>query len=109
MLQPQAPTIHIEDLGSIGILRTLTTITHHGPINISHISRKTGLNHTSVDRHVKTLTQKGLVTEQRYGVIRMIKPTFDTLTVTFKKGMNVKINLKTQPPPTRLNYKPPTQ
>jgi len=106
MLQPQTPAIHIEDLGSIGILRTLTTITQHGPINISHISRKTGLNYTSVDNHVKKLTQKGLVTEQRYGAIRMIKPTFDTLTVTFKKGMNVKINLKTQPPP--LNYKPPT-
>ncbi len=94
MLQPQ--TIHIEDLGSIGILRTLTAITHHGPINISHISRKTGLNYTSVDNHVKTLTQKGLVTEQRYGTIRMIKPTFDTLTVTFKRGMNVKINLSSK-------------
>ena len=106
MLQPQAPAIHIEDLGSIGILRTLTAITHHGPINISHLSRKTGLNYTSVDRHVTTLTHKGLVTERRYGAIRMIRPTFETLTVTFKKGMNVKINLKTQPPP--LNYKPPT-
>jgi DNA-binding transcriptional ArsR family regulator len=96
MLQPQASTIHIEDLGSIGILRTLTAITHHGPINISHLSRKTGLNHTSADRHVKTLTKKGLVTETRYGAIRMIRPTFETLTVTFKKGMNVKISLKTQ-------------
>jgi predicted transcriptional regulator len=96
MLQPQASTIHIEDLGSIGILRTLTTITHHGPINISHLSRKTGLNYTSVDRHVKKLTQKGLVTEQRYGAIRMIKLTFDTLTVTFKRGMNVKIDLSSK-------------
>ena len=95
MLQPQAPTIRIEDLGSIGILRTLTAITHHGPINISHISRKTGLNYTSVDRHVKKLTHKGLVTEQRYGAIRMIKPAFDTFTVTFKRGMNVKINITT--------------
>ncbi len=94
MLQPQSP-IHIEDLGSIGILRTLTTLTHHCPINISHLSRKTDLNHTSVDRYIKTLTHKGLVTEQRYGAIRMIKPTFDTLTVTFKRGTNVKINLKT--------------
>ena len=100
MLHPQAQIIRIEDLGSIGILRTLTTITHHGPINISHLSRKTGLNHTSVDRHVKTLTEKGLVTEKRYGAIRMIKPSFDTLTVTFKRGMNVKINLTSnkQPP-----------
>ena len=100
MLQPQS--IHIEDLGSIGILRTLTTITQHGPINISHLSRKTGLNHTSADRHVKKLAQKGLVTEQRYGAIRMIRPTFETLTVTFKRGMNVKINISTQGPPTLM-------
>ena len=45
---------------------------------------------------VKKLTQKGLVEEKRYGAIRMIKPSFDTFTVTFKRGMNVKINLKTQ-------------
>jgi DNA-binding transcriptional ArsR family regulator len=96
MLQPQAPTIQIEDLGSIGILRTLTAITRHGPINISHLSRKIRLNYTSTDRHVKKLTQKGLVTEQRYGAIRMIKPSFDTFTVTFKKGMNVKINLSSK-------------
>jgi predicted transcriptional regulator len=96
MLQPQATAIQIEDLGSIGILRTLTTVTHHGPLNISNLSRKTGLNHTSVDRHVKTLAKKGLVTEQRYGAIRMIKPTFDTFTVTFKRGMNVKINITTK-------------
>jgi predicted transcriptional regulator len=96
MLQPQAQTIQIEDLGSIGILRTLTTVTRHGPLNISNLSRKTGLNHTSVDRHVKTLAKKGLVTEQRYGAIRMIKPAFDTFTVTFKRGMNVKINITTK-------------
>ena len=71
MLQPQS-TIRIEDLGSIGILRTLTTVTQHGPLNISNLSRKTGLNHTSVDRHVKTLAKKGLVTEQRYGTIRIL-------------------------------------
>ena len=94
MLQPQT-TIRIEDLGSIGILRTLTTITQHGPINISHLSRKTGLNYTSVDRHVKKLIRKGLVTERRYGAIRMIKPAFDTFTVTFKRGMNVKLNITT--------------
>ena len=72
MLLPQAPTIHLEDLGSIGILRTLSTITQYGPINISHLSRKTGMNYTRVDRHVKKLTQKGLVEEKRYGNIRMI-------------------------------------
>ncbi len=94
----QAATIQIEDLGSVGILRTLTTITRHGPLNISNLSRKTGMNHTSVDRHVKTLARKGLITEKRYGAIRMIKPTFDTLTVTFKRGMNVKINVLSKTP-----------
>ena len=96
MIQPHAPTIQIEDLGSIGILRTLTTITRHGPINISHLSRKTGMNHTSVDRHVKKLAQKGLIIEKRYRTIRMIKPAFNTLTVTFTRGMNVKINISSE-------------
>ena len=84
-------TIKLEDLGSVGILRVLETVTKQGIINISHLSRKTGLNHTDVDRHVKKLVKLGLVEEWWYGALRMISPSFDSLAVVFKKGLGVKI------------------
>ena len=84
-------TLDLTDLGSVGIMRVLETVTKQGTINISHLSRKTGLNHTGVDHHVKKLVELGLVEEKRYGALRMIKPSFDSLTVVFKKGLGVRI------------------
>lgn len=92
----EAMTLQLEDLGSAGILRVLETVSKFGPLNISLLSRKTGLNHTSVDGHVKRLIEKGLVAEKRYGAIRMIKPAFDSFAVVFKRGMNVKLELSTR-------------
>ena len=83
-------TLNIEDLGSVGILRVLATVTKDGPLNISQLGRKTGLNHGSCDQHVRRLVDMGLVMEKRYGEMRMIRPAFDSLTVVFKKGMGVK-------------------
>ncbi len=37
--------LQLEDLGSVGLLRVLETVTKHGPLNISLLGRKTGLNH----------------------------------------------------------------
>ena len=87
----EAMTLSLTDLGSVGIMRVLETVTKQGTINISHLSRKTGLNHTSCDIHVKKLIGMGLLEERRYGNLRMIKPTFDSLTVVFKKGLGVRI------------------
>ena len=95
MLQSQ--TIQLEDLGSIGILRVLNTVSEHGPLNISSLSRKTGMNHTGVDGHVRKLVEKGLLAENWYGKIKMIKPAFDTFSVVFKRGMSVKLVLSTRP------------
>ena len=86
-----AMTLGLTDLGSVGILRVLETVTKQGTINISHLSRKTGLNHTGVDSHVRKLVELGLLEEKRYGSIRMIKPSFDSLAVVFKKGIGVKL------------------
>ncbi len=69
----------------------LATVTKHGPLNISQLGRKTGLNHTSCDNHVKKLIGMGLLEERRYGKLRMIRPSFDSLAVVFKKGMGVRI------------------
>jgi DNA-binding transcriptional ArsR family regulator len=87
----EAMTLDLTELGSVGILQVLETVTKQGTINIGHLLRKTGLNHTGVDHHVKKLVELGLVEERRYGSIRMIKPTFDSLVVMFKRGMGVKV------------------
>lgn len=81
----------LEDLGSVGILRVLETVTKQGSINIGLLGRKTGMNDTSVDRHVRKLAELGLLEEKRCGAIRMIKPKFDSLAVVFKKGLGVRI------------------
>jgi DNA-binding transcriptional ArsR family regulator len=86
-----SPSIKLENLGSVGILRVLETVTKQGTINISHLSRKTGLNQPGVDSHIRKLVELGLVEEQWYGKLRMIRPTFDSLSVVFKKGMGVKV------------------
>ena len=86
-----AMTLSLTDLGSIGIMRVLETVTKQGAINIIHLSRKTGMNHTGVDRHVKKLVKLGLVEEWWYGALRMIRPSFDSLAAVFKKGLGVKI------------------
>ena len=55
----EARTLKLGDLGNVKILPVLETIAKHGPLNISLLFRKTGLNQTSVDGHVKKLIEKG--------------------------------------------------
>jgi len=88
-------TLQLDDLGCVGLLRVLRIVFKNGPINISHLARRAGMNHTSIDRHVKKLIDRGVIYERRYGQIRMIKSTCSSLTIQFKKGMDVKIE-KTQ-------------
>jgi len=70
-------------------MKVLEGLTKQWSINVSYLSRKTGLNHGSVNRHVKKLVELGLVEERWYGKLRMIRPAFDLLAVVFKKGMGV--------------------
>ena len=44
-----------------------------------------------MDSHVKKLVELGLVEERRYGALRMIKLSFDSLAVVFKKGLGVRL------------------
>ena len=83
--------LQLEDFGSIGLMRVLETVTKYGPLNISLLGRKTGLNHGSCDIHVKKLIELGLVEEERYNTIRMIKPAFDSFTIRFKRGIGPKM------------------
>jgi DNA-binding transcriptional ArsR family regulator len=80
-------------LGSRGRIRTLQVLTESGELNISEVSRRTGLNYTSVERHLVKLAKLGLVKEKRYGKIRIFQTLFHTLTIRFEKGGSLAIEL----------------
>lgn len=85
-----------ELLGSRGRIRTLQVLAESGELNISEVSRRTGLNYTSVERHLSKLAKMGLVKEKRYGKIRIFQAMFQTLTVRFERGGSLAMEL-TQP------------
>ena len=85
--------LRLEEFGSVGRLKILETLSKDGGLNISQLSRKTGMNHTSVDRHVRRLMDMGLVTERRYGAIRMIEIAFESFIIRFRKKMGVSMEL----------------
>jgi DNA-binding transcriptional ArsR family regulator len=82
-----------ELLGSRGRIRTLQVLAESGELNISEVSRRTGLNYTSVERHLVKLVKLGLVKEKRYGKIRIFQAMFQTLTVRFERGGSLVIEL----------------
>ena len=73
-------------LGSRGRIRVLKILSESGDLNISEVSRRSGLNYTSVERHLSKLLQLGIVKEKRYGKIRIFTILFQTLTIKFEKG-----------------------
>jgi len=83
-----------EVFGSIGRIRVLEVIVEAKDVNISAVSRKTGLNHTSVDRHVNSLKELGLIEDNLWpGGIRMLKPAFRTLTIVLNKGFETQLRV----------------
>jgi len=82
-----------ELLGSRGRIRTLQILAESGELNISEVSRRTGLNYTSVERHLAKLVKLGLVKEKRYGKIRIFQTLFHTLTIRFEKGGTLALEL----------------
>jgi DNA-binding transcriptional ArsR family regulator len=89
------PSFKLEDLGSKGRLRILEAIYQHGPINISALGRRCGMNHGNIDHHVKGLVEMGLVEEKRYGNmgIRMLRPGAQRVSIQLKKGAGLKIEV----------------
>lgn len=87
----EAMTLQIEELGSGTRLRVLSLIAKHGSINISLLARKAGMNHTQLERHIEKLVGMGLVEEKRYGALRIIKASFSSFSVQFKKGLGIKM------------------
>ena len=80
-----------EILSSKGRVRVLRVLSESGELNISEIGRRTGMNYTSVERHLKKLKEFGFLKEKRYGKIRIFEVSFRTLTIRFEKNKGVKI------------------
>jgi DNA-binding transcriptional ArsR family regulator len=51
----------------------LTVIIKSGELNISEITRRSGLSHTSAARHLEFLTKSGILTEKRFNRIRIFR------------------------------------
>jgi DNA-binding transcriptional ArsR family regulator len=84
----------VEDiLGSRGRIRVLQVLTESGELNISEVSRRTGLNYTSVERHLMKLKELGLLREKRYGKIRIFQVEFRSLGIVFENGRPVNVQL----------------
>jgi DNA-binding transcriptional ArsR family regulator len=78
-----------EILGSKGRVRVLKVLSESGELNISEVSRRTGLNYTSVERHLLKLKKMGLLNEKRYGKIRIFETTFRRVSISFEQGKPV--------------------
>jgi len=82
-----------EILGSKGRIRVLKVLSESGELNISEVSRRTGLNYTSVERHLMKLKKMDLLNEKRYGKIRIFGINFRRLSITFEQGKPVIIDI----------------
>ena len=83
-----------EILGSKGRVRVLQVLSESGELNISEVSRRTGLNYTSVERHLVKLQRLGLLREKRYGKIRIFEVAFRSLRVVFERGRPVSVDVQ---------------
>jgi DNA-binding transcriptional ArsR family regulator len=84
-----------EILGSKGRIRVLKVLSESRELNISEIGRRTGLNYSSVDRHLEKLEELGLVREKRYGKIRIFEILFRNLDITFERDKGIKLSITT--------------
>lgn len=62
-----------EAFSSRGKVRVLEVLVEMGELNISEIVRKTGLNYTTTDQHLRSLEKMEIVKEKRFGKIRIYR------------------------------------
>jgi DNA-binding transcriptional ArsR family regulator len=89
-----------ELLGSRGRIRVLQVLAESGELNISEVGRRTGMNYTSVERHLEALSGMGLLREKRYGKIRIFEALFRSLTVRFERSRGVRVETDAERPRT---------
>jgi len=51
----------------------LTIMLETGELNISEITRRSGLSHSAAARHLEFLTRSGILTEKRFNRIRIFR------------------------------------
>ena len=66
-------------------------IAQEGEMNITALSRRVGMDHSSVDGHCEILRDAGLICEKRYGKIRILEADFMKFEVKLKKGLGAEI------------------
>ncbi len=87
-----------ELLGSRGRIRVLQILAERGELNISEVGRRTGMNYTSVERHLEALSGMGLLREKRYGKIRIFEALFRSVTVRFERSRGVRVEIDVERP-----------
>ena len=87
-----------ELLGSRGRIRVLQVLAESGELNISEVGRRTGMNYTSVERHLEALSGMGLLREKRYGKIRIFEALFRSVTVKFERRRGVRVETDAERP-----------
>ena len=64
--------MQVEDLfSSYGRTKILTLMLEAEELNISEITRRSGLSHSSASQHLEFLARSGILTEKRFNRIRI--------------------------------------
>lgn len=83
-----------ELLGSKAIIRVLRVLAEEGELHISEVARRTRLNHVAVERCIEKLRNLGLIGERRYGRVRVLRPLFEEMRITLRRGVGFKIEVR---------------
>ncbi|MBI3840651.1 MAG: helix-turn-helix transcriptional regulator [Thaumarchaeota archaeon] len=68
------PTLEVERLfSSYGRTKVLTVMLESGELNISEITRRSGLSHSSAARHLEFLERSGILSEKKFNRIRIFR------------------------------------
>jgi len=60
-------------MSSYGRTKVLTIMLETGELNISEITRRSGLSHSAAARHLEFLTRSGILIEKRFNRIRIFR------------------------------------
>lgn len=67
-------TLSIDEIfSSRGRVKILKVLSEREELNISAIARKSGLNHSTTDAHLRRLCELGIVEEKKFGRIRIFR------------------------------------
>ena len=66
--------LEVEDVfSSYGRVKVISVIMECNELNISEITRRSGISHSSVELHLAFLVKAGLITEKRFNRIRIFR------------------------------------